>query len=88
MRFSSMAMPGRLATSDPVAMAMALVSTVCFSPLMNGDLDLARAGDAAGAVQWIDLVLLQQKRDAVDIALHALVLEGEHGGKVERRASP
>ena len=38
-------------------------------------------------VPWhgVDLVLLQQERDAVDIALNALVLEGEHGGKVEAR---
>ena len=35
MRFSSMAMPGRLATSDPVAMAIAFASTTCFSPLMK-----------------------------------------------------
>ena len=35
MRFSSMAMPGRLMTSDPVAMTIAFVSTTCFSPLMK-----------------------------------------------------
>ncbi len=32
MRFSSMEMPGTLATSDPVAMTMVLVSSVCFLP--------------------------------------------------------
>ena len=33
MRFSSMAMPGTLATSEPVAMAMDLASKVCVLPL-------------------------------------------------------
>ena len=69
-------------------MAMALVSSVCFLPLVAGDLDLAGRGDAGVPVHRVDLVLLQQERDAVDIALNALILEGEHGGEVEGWASP
>ncbi len=49
----------------------------------EGDLDLARFHDAPCPVEVVDLVLAQQKRDAVDIALNAFILEGEHGGKVE-----
>ena len=33
--FSSISMPGSLATSEPVAMTIALPSMTCFSPLMN-----------------------------------------------------
>ena len=36
-------------------------------------------------MEVVDLVLLQEERDAVDIALHALILEGEHGGEIELR---
>ena len=78
-----MAMPGSAATSEPVAMTIALVSSICFLAAGAGDLDLAGRDDAAGPVQGVDLVLLQQEGDAVDIALNALILEGEHGGKVE-----
>ncbi len=35
MRFSSMAIPGRLMTADPVAMTTDFASITCFSPLMN-----------------------------------------------------
>ena len=86
--FSSMAMPGMAATSEPVAMTMALASSVCVPPLLAGDLDLAWRDDPGRAVKRLDLVLLQKKLDALHIALHPFVLEGEHGGEVERRASP
>ena len=86
--FSSMAMPGSAATSEPVAIDDGLGLDRLLLAVDEGDLDLARRGDAAGAVEVVDLVLLQQERDAVDIALNALVLEGEHGGKVELRLAP
>ena len=48
-------------------------------------LDLAGRGDAGLAVDRIDLVFLEQEIDALNVALHRLVLEGEHGGEVELR---
>ncbi len=36
-------------------------------------------------MKWLDLVLLQEEGNAIDIAFHPLVLEGEHGGKIELR---
>ena len=50
-----------------------------------GDLDAAGGEDAASAEVHVDLVLLQEERDALDVALHALVLEGEHLGEIEFR---
>ena len=63
-------------------MAIALASTICFSPLMKvtSTLPGPRCARCRGMV---DLVLLQQEGDAVDIALQPLILEGEHGGEVE-----
>ena len=49
------------------------------------DLDLARRGDAAGAVHRIDLVLLEQVIDALDVAVDALVLELHQRGEIELR---
>ena len=49
----------------------------------ESDLDLPRSDDAAGAVEMVDLVLLEQELDALHVALHALILEGEHGGEIE-----
>jgi hypothetical protein len=51
----------------------------------EGDLDLARAGNAGRAVEVVHLVLAQQERHPVDVALHALVLEGHHLAEVELR---
>ena len=83
MRCSSMAMPGTPATSDPVAMAMDLVSTSCFSPLMKVTSTLPGPMMRPVPWKWSILFFFKQKRDAIDIALHALILEGEHGGKIE-----
>ena len=46
-------------------------------------LDLAGRGDAAGAMKSVDLVFLEQKIDALDVAVDALVLERHHGRKLE-----
>ena len=48
-----------------------------------GHLDLAGCRNAAFSPHRVDLVLLQEELDAVNIALHARILEGEHGGEVE-----
>src|SRR5262249_26983958 len=47
--------------------------------------DLAGSCNACGASTTVDLVLLEEKRDAFDICLHALVLEPHHGGEIEFR---
>ena len=48
-------------------------------------LDLAGRGDAADALKGLDLVLLEQERDALDVAVDALVLELHHRGEIELR---
>ena len=78
-----MAMPGMAATSEPVAMTMDFASTDLLLAVDEGDLDLSRRGDAPAAVEVVDLVLLQQILDALHVALHALILEGKHGGEIE-----
>jgi hypothetical protein len=49
------------------------------------DFDLAGRRDAAGAEEGIDLVLLEQKLDAFDVAVDALVLERHHRLEIELR---
>src|ERR1700680_503912 len=49
------------------------------------DLHLARARDAAGAVESVDLVLLEEEIDALDVALYPLVLEFLHARQIELR---
>ncbi len=49
------------------------------------DLDAAGRGDAPHALEACDLVLLEQERDALHVALDALVLELHHGGEIELR---
>ena len=48
-------------------------------------LDLAGRRDAAVADEGIDLVLLEQERDALDVAVDALVLEFHHRRQIELR---
>ena len=48
-------------------------------------LDFARRDDAAGTVKRVDLVLLEQKRDAVDVAVDVLLLVFEQRGKIDAR---
>ena len=78
---SSMSMPGSRATSEPVAMTMLLVSSCCLPPPASATSTLPGPEDGGGAVEGVDLVLLEQEGDAVDVALHALVLEGQHLGR-------
>src|SRR5262249_45144651 len=44
------------------------------------DLDFARRENFSGSLKCIDLVLLEQERDALDVALDAFVLELHHAG--------
>ena len=83
MRFSSMSMPLSRATSEPVAMTMFFVSSVCVLPPSPVTSTLPGAGDAAGAAHGVDLVLLEQEIDALDVAVDAFVLEFHHRGEIE-----
>ena len=74
MRFSSISMPFSFATSEPVAITMFLVSSVCVLPSLPFTSTLPAADDAAGAAEGIDLVLLEQEIDALDVAVDALSL--------------
>src|SRR5262249_8918448 len=47
------------------------------------DLNPARRCDAGDAGKRVDLVFLEQERDALDVAIDAFVLELHHGGEVE-----
>ena len=47
--------------------------------------DLAGRHDGRRTMDGIDLVLLEQESDAVDVAFHALILEGQHLGQIELR---
>ena len=81
MRFSSMSTPGMLrdlgagGDDDLLGLHRLLLA------VDEGDLDLAGPEDAAGAVELIDLVLLEQERDAFDIALHASSLKASMAGR-------
>ena len=81
MRFSSISMPFSRATSEPVAMTMDLVSSVCVLPSAPLTSTLPGAAMRAGAVKGVDLVLLEQELDALDVAVDALVLERHHRGR-------
>src|SRR3974377_2172890 len=88
-RFSSISIPRSLATSEPVAIAIALASSVCVLPpspcTPTLPADPAGRGDARGAMKRVDLVLLQQEVDALHVTIDALVLERHHGLKIELR---
>ena len=62
---------------------MFLVSSVCVLPSAPLTSTLPARDDAAGAVERIDLVLLEQKLDALDVAVDALVLERHHRLEIE-----
>ncbi len=49
------------------------------------DFDLAGRGDTAGAMEGVDLVLLEQELDALGVALDTLILEVQHRFQVELR---
>ena len=85
MRFSSMSMPGRRATSEPVAMTMFFVSSISVLPSAGLHLDLARRDNARGAAKRLDLVLLEQKLDALHVALDVLLLVFEQRGEIDAR---
>ena len=74
MRFSSISMPRSRATSEPVAMTMALVSSVCVLPSSPLTSTLPGAAMRPAPMKGVDLVLLQQKLDALDVAVDALSL--------------
>ena len=84
MRFSSIVMPLRRATSEPVAITIALASMVVVVPSAAFTSTLPGADDAADPDMRLDLVLAEQERHALDVAVDTLVLELEHGGKIER----
>src|SRR5262249_47014157 len=52
-------------------------------PASRRDLDLASRANAAAALHALDFVLLEQERDALDVAVNPLVLELHHRGEVE-----
>ena len=74
------------ATSDPVAMTIAFVSSVVVLPSSAFTSTLPGGDDPSAAAMAVDLVLLQQEVDTLDVAVDALVLELEHGGEIERWA--
>jgi len=64
-RFWSTTTPFSGAGSDPVAITMAPASSSLTAPSSGGNRHLARAGDAAGALDPVHLVLLEQELDAL-----------------------
>ena len=68
-------------------MTIAFVSSACFRTVLRGHLNIGRRDNAAGAVQNVDLVLLEQEGDAVDVGLHRRVLVRHHRGEIELRRS-
>ncbi len=66
-------------------MTIFFVSNNCVLPSAAFHLDLAGRGDAAGAVERLDLVLLEQERDAVDVAFDVLRLVAKQHGKIDAR---
>ena len=83
MRFSSISMPLSFATSEPVAITMFLVSSVCVLPSLPFTSTLPADDDAAGAEEGFDLVLLEQEIDALDVAVDGLILERQHRLQIE-----
>ena len=82
---SSISTPGSFATSEPVAMTIALVS-ISFS-LPSSPLTTTLPGERMlpSPVNAVDLVLLEQERDAVDVGGDGLVLVLHQRGEVELR---
>ena len=66
-------------------MTMCLASSVARLAVGALDDDLARRGDARFALDPVDLVLLEQERDAVDVGGDRVVLVLHHRGEVELR---
>ena len=83
MRFSSISMPLSRATSEPVAMTMDLVSSVCVLPSAPLTSTLPGAAMRPAPMKGVDLVLLEQELDALDVAVDALVLERHHRREIE-----
>ena len=69
MRFSSISTPGRRATSEPVAMTMFFVSSVCVLPSAPFTSTLPGATMRPVPMKRVDLVLLEQELDALDVAV-------------------
>ena len=64
-------------------MTTVLVSSVCVLPSYALHLDLAGRDNAGSAAKRLDLVLLEQKRDAVDVGLDILILVFEQGRELD-----
>ena len=84
-RVSSISTPFRGEDSEPVAMTIALASIVCASPFSGVTVTLPGAAIEPGADERIDLVLLEEVRDAVDARLHHRILVGLHRREIELR---
>ena len=82
---SSISTPGRRATSEPVAMTIAFASRVLLGAVLALDDDLAGRGDPALAGDAVDLVLLEQERNAVDVGGDGVVLVLHHHRQIELR---
>ena len=63
---------------------MFLASRICL-PASRGDFDLAGAGQAAVALDHVDLVLLHQELDALGVLGDDLVLAVEHQREIQAR---
>ena len=69
-------MPGTLRGAEPVATMISFASSVCLSP--STDVDLAVARQPRGALDPVDLVLLEQELDALGEPGDDLVLARVH----------
>ena len=83
--FSSISTPGSCATSEPVAMTIALASSVVSSPFSALTITLPGAAIRPCPAHPVDLVLLEQERDAVDVGGDGVVLMLHHGAEIELR---
>ena len=75
MRFSSISMPGRRATSEPVAITMAFVSSLSRLPSLVLHSDRSARRNAACALERSRSCSSKQERHPLDVALYPLVLE-------------
>ena len=83
--FSSISTPGSFATSEPVAITIALVSRIVSAPSSPLTTTLPGRANGAFAEHGVDLVLLEQVGDAVDVGGDGFVLVLHQRGVVELR---
>ena len=84
-RSSSISTPLSGATSEPVAMTIALASTMCSAPSSPATRTLPGPAMLPVPLEGVDLVLLEQEGDAGGVRLHHAVLVAHHGREVELR---